>query len=185
MQSTIFSTAGEAYHVNHIVHASGVWEVPEDKRKYDRTHAFKLVTTVGSAYCYYKDQDAARKARSALGAMLAAAKPSVFRHRNDVMDPKHIVSIGNVVALKEPQGELTHAVIVTLATSDIRNNKVWLKYKSEETATKGRRVLYAVVAKANEQQADTPQDTKDTEAAEPVAVAEGPAAAPGEEGLPF
>ncbi|MBD3239124.1 MAG: hypothetical protein GF331_00955 [Chitinivibrionales bacterium] len=185
MQSNIFSAAGEAYHVNHIIHASGVWEVPEEKRKNDRTHAFKLVTTVGSTYCYYKDDEAARKARAALSAMLAAAKPSVFRHRSDVLDPRHIVSIGNVVALKNPQGELTHAVIVTLATSDVRNNKVWLKYKSEETATKGRRILYAVVAKANESQGDAPQDTDDTNTAEPVAVAEGAAPASDKEGLPF
>ncbi len=185
MQSSIFNAAGEAYHVNHIIHASGVWEVPEEKRRSDRTHAFKLVTTVGSAFCYFKDQDAARKSRAALGAMLAAAKPSVFRHRNDVIDPKHIVSIGGVVTLKNPQGELTHAVILTLATSDIRNNKVWLKYKSEETATKGRRVLYAVVAKANEQQDDTPRQTDEADNAETVAVAESPAPESGKEGLSF
>lgn len=167
MQETIFSNGNESYQVAHIIHVSRIWEIPEEKRRFDRSHCFKLVTTLGPAFCSYKSFETARKVRGKLYAMLTAAKPEMFSHGNDLIDPNAIVSIGDVLELKNPQGENTHAIIVTIKTNDARHSKVWLRYKSEENAKKGKRILWAVVGKAgNNAVSDSAGDSES--ATEPI-----------------
>jgi hypothetical protein len=192
MKNTIFNTTTGSYPVSHIVYASSVWEIPEDRRKGDRTHAFKIVTTVEAAYCKFRSFDAAVNSRTALGAMIASANPHAFRHANEIIDAQRVVSISNVIKLKTPQGEYTHAVILGVDTHDSRNGKLWLKYKSEETAKKGRRLLFAVVAASHNGEAEeTDADEADTDAVNGVEEDARPeievATAAGEqgEGLPF
>jgi hypothetical protein len=82
--------------------------------------------------------------------MMADLKPHAFKHGNEVIDPKMIVSFGTVVKLKLRDGEeLTHAFPVTIATPEERGSRVWLRYRSEENARKGRRAMYAVLHAAN------------------------------------
>jgi hypothetical protein len=153
-----------------------VEEVPVEIRKGERTHSFKIVTTVGSSFCYYKSEETARKAHGALYGMLKSANPNIYPHRMELLDAARVVSIGDVVALKNPKGDLTHALIVSVETTDPRNAKVWLKYKSEDNARKARRALYAVVSaatggeKAPEQATDS--SVAETPAPQPVAVGE-------------
>jgi len=149
MNSVVFGTPRESYQVANIIYAGNVGEIPVDKRKNGCSHSFKIITTHGSAFCYYKSEEAARNARGALGAMLNAVKPAAFRHGYEVLDPRRIVSYTGVISLKTPVDELTHAVVVTIDTAEERNKKVWLKYRSEEVAQKGRSALYACIHAAN------------------------------------
>jgi hypothetical protein len=164
MKNTIFNTSAGSFPVSHIVYASGVWEIPEDKRRSDRTHGFKIVTSTESASCYFRSFDAAVSARNALGAMIAHANPHAFRHGHEVVDARRIVSIGDTVKLKTPQGESTHAVILGLDTHDERSGKLWLKFKSEEAARKVRRMLFAVVAATHDNGTEARENDNGTSA---------------------
>jgi hypothetical protein len=149
MSSAVFTTGNEAYHVANIVYAGPVAEIPAERRRNGSTHSFKVTTTVGTNYCYYKDAEAARKARGALTGMLDAVKTTAFRHGNEFVDPKNVVSFGNVLQFKKPQDDLTHAFVITLQTADEKNRELWMRYKSEDHARKGRRALWAVVHAVN------------------------------------
>ncbi len=150
MKSAIFSSGYEAYQVANVIYAGPVSEIPEEKRRNDSTHSFKMITPLGAVRCYYRNYDSAVKARSALGAMMMSMKPYLFRHGYQLIDPHRIVSFRRVVQLRTPQRDYTHAVIVSLETVDSGNNEVWLRYKSEENASKGRRALYAATYALNQ-----------------------------------
>jgi hypothetical protein len=149
MSSAVFTTGNEAYHVANIVYAGPVGEIPAERRRNGSTHSFKVLTTVGATFCYYKDAEAARKARGALTGMLETLKPNAFRHGNEYVDPQKVVSFGNVLQFKKPQDDLTHAFVITLQTADEKNREVWMRFKSEDHARKGRRALWAIVHAVN------------------------------------
>jgi len=175
VKNVIFNAGTESYLVSHIVYVGAVEEVPAEIRKGERTHSFKIVTTVGSSYCYYKTEETAGKAHGALYGMLKAANPNIYSHRMELLDAARVVSIGDVVAMKNPKNDLTHAIIVSVETTDPRNAKVWLKYKSADNAAKARRAIYAVVSAANSGD-KAPDQTAESSVAEtpaPQAVAVG------------
>jgi len=180
MKSGVFTSGGESYQASQIVYVGPVEEIPEEHRRFERTHSFRIVTTVGYSRCSYKSAEAARNAHGALYGILKTANPSVFSHGTELLDANRVVCFGGVVALKNPQGEHTHAVIATMETADPRGCKVWLKYKSEDKAKRGRRLLQSLVGG---------RESTGTEAAEPqeqtaVAVS-APAAATVEADMPF
>jgi hypothetical protein len=150
MSVSVFNTATESYQVSKIAYAGPIGEIPEDRRKYDNTHSFKIVTSLGAGFCYFKDQEKARSAQNALRAMLNAEGRRMFHHGYQVIDPEKIVSFSNVLTLKTSRDECTHAVVVTVETSDQNNQKIWLRYKSEENARKGRKALYASILSRND-----------------------------------
>jgi hypothetical protein len=149
MSSAIFTSGGEAYQVANIVYAGPVAEIPEDRRRNGSTHSFKMVTVTGTSFSYYKDVETARKARGALGAMLDTLKPKAFRHGNEFLDPSRVVSFSNVVAFKNPVESCTHGFVVSVETCEEKNRELWLRYKSEDHARKGRKALWACVHSAN------------------------------------
>ena len=145
MSSAIFSTASECYPVVSIIHAGGIQEMPEEKRKGDNTHYFRITTTQGAVFCHFKNSESARKARGVLGAMMETLKPNMFRSAGETIDPRHVISFGRVQTLKEPSDGMTHAFPVNLDAKQEKSEKIWLTYKSEDHATKARRVLYAII----------------------------------------
>jgi hypothetical protein len=150
MKSAIFSTATESYQVSQIAYAGPVTEIPQERRKGDSTHSFRLVTSAGAARCYFRSPESARKARGALTAMMSDLKPNAFKHGNELIDPRMIVSFGTVVELKLRDGEeMTHAFPVTVATREERGTRLWLRYRSEDNARKGRKAMYAILHAAN------------------------------------
>lgn len=151
MNATLFNTATESYQVSHIAYAGPVSEIPEDRRKNGHTHAFKMVGTRGTVYCNYRSEESAKKAHGLLLAMMSANKPAAFRHGFELVDPAKVVSLSRVIQFKEPQGELTHAFVVTIDTADEKNGRVWLRYRSEDSANKARRALFAAIHAANKQ----------------------------------
>jgi len=166
MNSVVFNASTESYQLSQITYAGYVSAIAEEKRRNGSTHSFRFMTRMGMVHSYYKTVEEARNARTALGAMLATAKPNVFKHGNEMIDPSHVVSFSLVVALKKPQNECTHAVVVTLDTVDQEHNKVWLRYKSEENAKKGRRALWSAVNGGSAQGAsqENPATVTETEA---------------------
>lgn len=164
MNSAIFRTATESYQVSHIVYAGSVGEIPEERRKSDNTHSFKITTTASPVFCYYRNEDAAKNARGKLGAMLNTVKPHVFKHGYEIIDTRSVVAISTVFALRNPQGDLTHTFYVTLETRDPDKNKVWLKYKSEENAKKGRNALFASIHSLHENAPVTEEKSEAVEA---------------------
>ena len=149
MNSAIFKTSKESYQVSNIMYAGPVSEIPEERRKGKATNTFKIITGLGAGYCYYTNAEAARNSRGALGAMIDSVKPRVFKHGYECIDPYTIISFSGVIKLKEAQGDMTHAVIVTLDTAEEKNRRVWLKYRSEENAKKGTQALWAVINAVN------------------------------------
>jgi hypothetical protein len=172
MNSAIFSTSSESFQVYNIIYAGPVVETPEELQKMrGSTHSFKIMTPQTSVFCYYKTPETARNARNALGAMVKNAKPSVFRLGDEALDPKAVISYGNVYRLKTPQGEKTHFFVATMDTADERNRKVWLKYRSEESARKAKNALFAAIHAVNDvplSKPETPEGDSVTEEAEPL-----------------
>jgi len=117
MNSVVFNASTESYQLSQITYAGYVSAIAEEKRRNGSTHSFRFMTRMGMVHSYYKTVEEARNARTALGAMLATAKPNVFKHGNEMIDPSHVVSFSLVVALKKPQNECTHAVVVTRNTT--------------------------------------------------------------------
>ncbi|MBD3391435.1 MAG: hypothetical protein GF418_05250 [Chitinivibrionales bacterium] len=158
MKSAIFTSGFHAYQVSNIIYAGPVQEIPEERRRNGSTHSFKVLTALGAAYCYYKDVESARKARGALGAMLDTLRPNAFKHGNEYVDPKSVVSFSYVRQFKKPVEECTHGFVVTMLTSDEKNRDVWIRYRSEEHARKGRKVMWAALHSANGLTASARQD---------------------------
>jgi len=149
MSSAIFTSGNEAYQVSNIVYAGPVEEIPEEHRRNGSTHSFKIITGLGASFSYYKDAESARKARGILGSMLDTLKPNAFKRGNVFIDPSRIVSFSSTLQFKKPVGEYTHGVVVSIQCSDEKNREVWLRYKSEDHAEKGRKALWAVVHSVN------------------------------------
>jgi hypothetical protein len=149
MSSVVFKAGNETFHVPQVIYAGPVGQIPKDHRRNGSTHLFKMVTSVGATNCCYDSEETARKARSYLGHLLEAVKPNVIRHCNEVVDPRSIISFGEVVKFKQPQNGHTHAVVITLNTTDEKSCKVFFTYKSEDNAEKGRKALYAIIHAAN------------------------------------
>jgi hypothetical protein len=146
-------------------------EIPQEYRKGERTHSFKIVTTVDSTHCGYKSPETARNAHNAIAAMMRDVNPKTFPHGDELVDATRVVSVGDVVALKTPRGEHTHAVIVTVETADEKNAKVWLKFRSEEKAKNGRMLVRRLVTEAAGGSVEqVKQETKADPAAQPAAV---------------
>lgn len=183
MVSAVFSSSTEAYQIENIIYAGPVTEIPEEKRRFESTHSFSIMTSLGKVRFYYRSFDSAVKARKALGAMMMNLKPHLFRHGYQLIDPKRIVSFRKVIQLKTPQEEFTHAVVVSMDTLDPQNQEVWLRYKSEENAQKGRRALFAASCALNE--SPQPVNAKEAPRAEPGDEKELVSATVNEDGLPF
>jgi hypothetical protein len=147
MNSAIFSTPSECYLVNSIIYAGPVFEIPAEKRKGEHTHSFKMITTIGPAYCNFNKIEPAKKARAILGIMIEQTKLSIFKTitETDIFDITKIVSFGKVLTFKKPENGYTHAFIVTLDTLNQKASQVWLSYKSENSARNVRKALYASI----------------------------------------
>lgn len=179
MNSAIFTTANENYHVSQIAYAGPITEIPEDKRKYSSSHYFKIVNHRGTSYCHYKSFDTAKKARNALAAMLHDIKPHCYKYGHGAIDAQSVLSFSNVFELKTPQHELTHAFVVTIDTLDESNSKIWMKYRSAENAWKGQKALFAAIYAVNDMKRPSVEKTVEQEE-----VSEGAERVP-EENLPF
>jgi len=175
-KSVIFNTASDAYQVSNIIYAGPISELPEERRKNGNTHSFRMITSLGAVYCYFQNQEAARKARGLLGAMIDGSKPIMFKSGYQCIDPRRIVSFGRVFALKRTDDGMTHGFVVNLETAQGKNSQVWLTYKSEDHTTKARKALYAIICAANR---------TDGEADEQAAAAEVEPVLAGGEKLPF
>jgi len=149
MRSAIFTSGNQAYQVSKIIYAGYVQAIPEDRRRNDCTHSFKIVTVNGAAFSYYKNEESARKSRNMLGAMLDELKPNAYKNAGEFIDAQHIVSFGSVVQFKKAQGEYTHGFPVTIDTVQEKSQELWLRYKSEDHAQKGRKAMWAVIYGAN------------------------------------
>ena len=148
MRSAIFTSGNQAYQVSNIIYAGPVHAIPEDRRRNDCTHSFKIVTVVGATFSYYKNEESARKSRNMLGAMLDELKPDAFKHGYDFIDPLHIISFGNVVQFKKAQGEYTHGFAIMVDTVQEKSQELWIRYKSDDYAQKGRKAMWAIIHNA-------------------------------------
>ena len=149
MSSAVFTTGNQAYQVAKIVYAGPVGEIPAERRRNGSTHSFKVITPTGATFCYYKDVDAARKARGALTGMLETLKPNGYTRGNEYLDPTRVVSFSNVMQFKKPIEECTHGCVVSVETADERNREVWMRFKSEDHARKSRKALWAILHAVN------------------------------------
>jgi len=145
MKSVVFNTARESIHAARINYVGEIETMPEEKRKGDCTHYFRLGTRVGTLYCHYKSEESAQSARKAVVAKVMAVKPSIYSSNGRIIDPRAVVSFGYLFPLKKSQNGATHAFIVTMETADEKNNRIWLTFKSEEAAKKARIALFAAV----------------------------------------
>jgi len=149
MNSTIYSTPFGSYQVKHIAYATYIREIPEEYRKNERSHSFRIVTRTGSIYYSFTNEESAKKAHGALTAKLQSYSPDLFRSGGSILDTSKVVSFSSVLTLKKPQGNKTHAFWVTVDTENSNENKLWFSFTSEENAEKARRALFAKVNMAN------------------------------------
>lgn len=159
--SAIFSTPAECYQVSNVMYAGQVNEIPQDKRKGESTHFFRMITSLGPVYCYYKSEDSAKKARTALGAMMGSVKEELFKSNGNLLDTKKVVSYGKVYKLKNCDDGKSHAFPVTLESVKEKNSQIWLTFKTEDEAVKTRKALYASIQSVNG--SNKSEDIKDPE----------------------
>lgn len=149
MKSAVFSNGSDTYQVANIIYAGPVSEIPQEKRKGESTHSFRMITTQGTVYCYYKSIESAKNSVGALKQMMESLKENVFKSGADWFDTKRVVSFGHVIKLKNTQDGQTHAFLVIIDTADNNHNQIWLTYKSEDHAEKARKALYAAIHSVN------------------------------------
>jgi hypothetical protein len=149
MSSAIFSNGNQAYQVAKIIYAGPVSQIPEERRRNGSTHSFKIITGLGTVFSYYKNEEMARKSRGMLAGMLSSLKPAAFKHGYVFIDPAQVVSFGSVVQFKKPVEEYTHGFVISVETAEAKSQEVWLRYRSEDHAQKGRKALWASVHSAN------------------------------------
>jgi hypothetical protein len=149
MKSAVFSNGSDTYQVANIIYAGPVSEVPQEKRKGESSHSFRMITTQGTVYCYYKSKESAKNSVGALKAMMESLKENVFKSGADWFDTKKVVSFGHVIKLKNTKDSQTHAFLVIIDTADKNHNQIWLTYKSEDHAEKARKALYAAIHSVN------------------------------------
>jgi hypothetical protein len=145
MQNAIFSSASESFLVDHIVHVGPVVEIAAEKQKNDKTHYFRLTTLQGAAYCRFKNEEAARRSRGALGAMLGTAKPYLFRTKGDSIDLSSIVSFGKIIELKNGSDGEKFGLPIRLKAIDQRASTVWITFKTDESGQNVRKALWAAL----------------------------------------
>lgn len=145
MNTAVFSTSFDNYNVMHIIFAGAVQEIAEEKRKNDMSHFFRIITRQGTAFCYFKGIESARKARAILETMMESVKPHLFRSGFDLIDAESVISYGRVVKLKNSDDGKTHAFTVTLDTVNEKSSQIWLPFKTEESAKKARAVLWSII----------------------------------------
>lgn len=160
MGTVTFNTLQDSFNVEHIIYAGSVQEIPEQLKKNDMTHSFKIITRSGSVYCYYKDIETARKARTILGDIMDSIKPCLFRSGNDIVDIKSIISYSRIVKLKNNENGKTHAFTVTIDTVNEKSNTIWFAYKSEENAKKARAVLWSMIESSHKKLSSILPDEK-------------------------
>jgi hypothetical protein len=165
MSSAIFSNGHQAYQVSKIIYAGAVSPIPEDRRRNGSTHSFKIITGLGAVFSYYNNEEIARKSRGMLAGMLDTLKPASFKHGYEFIDPARVVSFGNVVQFKKPIDQYTHGFVISVETTQEKSQEIWLRYKSEDHARKGRKALWAAVHGAN---GLTKPTVEKTEAAQPA-----------------
>ncbi|HLV31478.1 MAG TPA: hypothetical protein VKY57_07920 [Chitinispirillaceae bacterium] len=149
MKSAVFSNGSDTYQVANVIYAGPVSEIPQEKRKGDSTHSFRMITTQGEVYCNYKSIESAKNSVGALKAMMESLKENVFKTGTESIDTKRIVSFGRVVKLENTENGKTHAFLVNIDTTDEKHNQIWLTYKSEDHADKARKALYAAIHSVN------------------------------------
>jgi hypothetical protein len=145
MQNTVFSSASESFCTAHIIHAGPVHELAEKNGKTGNSHYFRLTTTRGAAFCHFKSEEAARRSRGLLGAMLGAVKPNLFRAKGDCVDVASVVSFGRVKNLASNENESVFGFPVNLNAISDKSATVWLTYQTEESAQNVRKAFYASV----------------------------------------
>jgi hypothetical protein len=145
MQNAIFSSASESFLIGHVIHAGPVVEIAQEKQKNGNTHYFRLTTTQGAAYCRFKNEDAARRSRGALGAMLGTAKPRLFSAKGDSLDVSSIVSFGRIIELKNAIDGERYGLPITLTAIDEKGCTIWLTFKNEESGQNVRKALWAAL----------------------------------------
>lgn len=169
MQNTIFSSASESFLVAHVIHAGAVTELPEEKQKNGYSHYFRITTVRGSAFCRFKTEEAARKSRGLLGAMLGTVKPHLFRCKGDSMDLASIVSFGRIVELKHSTTESEQfGLPIRMNAADEKSCTIWLTFKTEESGQNVRKALWAALMSyyAPEREYEQPQEHQTMEVAE-------------------
>ena len=149
MKSAVFSTTNESYHISNIAFAGPISSIPEEKRKGECTHSFRMVTSQGTVYCRYRSEETAKNARGALGAMMSHIKGHLFRSGYVSIDPSKVVSFGSVVSFKNRVNDKTHGFTVQLSSIHEKSAKVWLSYDSEEQAQTARKGLYASICRSS------------------------------------
>jgi hypothetical protein len=165
MGSAVFTNGINAYQVSGILYVGSVAEIPEKRRQNGYTHSFKITTGLGTVFCHYKDEETARKSRGVLAGMLDATKPNAFKHGFDFLDPTRVVSFSSVLQFKKPLGQYTHGFVVRMETVDEKSREVWLRYRSEDHAQKGRKALWASLHNVNGVQSKSEEKALATETA--------------------
>ena len=161
MNSAVFNTNKQSYQVTNIMYAGPVEEIPEERRKTPNTHSFRLVTSLGAGYCYFRNFETATNARKALGGMLMSLKPYVFRSANQLIDPRRVVSFSHVFELKQAREDgKTHGFVVVIESADEKARKIWLTFQSEDHARKAQRALFAAIHSANDLKPDSRSSRK-------------------------
>ena len=87
--------------------------------------------------------------RPSIAGMLDTLKPGAFKHGYAFLDPSQVVSFGSVVQFKKPVEEYTHGFAISIETAQAKSQEIWLRYKSEDHAQKGRKALWATVHSVN------------------------------------
>jgi hypothetical protein len=157
MNSTIFSTPFESFPVAHITYCGYISEIPQDKRKNNQTHSFKIMTSIGAVYCYYNGFEEAKKSHDSLEGMMKETKPAIFKYGTESIDASKIVSFSKVLSIKKPENGFTHAIVTTLETvAPEKSAQVWMHFKSDESAHNARKALYATILSLYKRGSESP-----------------------------
>jgi len=150
MSISIFSTYSESFPLSHIVYVGSVFEISEENRKGESTHAFKIITSSNVIYNNFKDVNAAKTAHDSLEKQLEEHGAKLFKNGGDIVDVSRITSFSKVISLKKPQYSSTHAIIINIDTCvDEKQRQIWCNYKSDESATNARKALFALISIAD------------------------------------
>jgi hypothetical protein len=149
MRTAIFNTSSRAYQVSNIVYAGAVEPLRDGLRKRGNTHSFKIISSLGSFFCYYKSEKSACAARSVLGSMVAGCKPASYKQNGQIIDPAEVISFSYVFPLKTVVNGLCYAFTVTVETRERENVTLWMKYTSRKEALRGRHSLCDAIRAAD------------------------------------
>jgi hypothetical protein len=148
-QNVLFSTHNETIQISQIIYAGPVSEIPEENRKFESTHAFKIITRTGVVWCNYNDAETASKVRGALAVMMDQVKKVLYKSHGEVVDPTGIISFSNVCEFKSSTDKNRFGFVISIDCTDEAHRKLWFRYTSAENAEKGRKALFACLMEAN------------------------------------